>query len=384
MLKKISSLLFYSSILLLSNSVNAEELDPKFYNGEIRLSKSLFDTSAYGRDELRNTYASNDWNKLVRLVLSKKAAWDTYYFYLGRSAEELGYKKAAITYYNLAINSEKYKKCNYSSLINLCDGFNFPQDAIFRRDALLSEGKYKIWEINKGPSLQDYLKISPQSIVEISSISNIQDLKKSKFETDADFENRLASTNQDYLLTFDLDTDRKPECLSTYDHSKSTYEVKNCQLFSKDKPLFSEVVAGKSFTLANAFDKREISKKIINRYFFESDTTLSFKLNISAAEAKKIDTDLAVGILFSEKSTKVNCEICKLRERNDAIDELAKSVSELAGKPSFKTSSWKDEAFKTGVLIDDTTYIVSPKKLKKLVVFNRTNNKILYERDMTE
>ena len=110
MLKKISSLLFYSSILLLSNSVNAEELDPKFYNGEIRLSKSLFDTSAYGRDELRNTYASNDWNKLVRLVLSKKAAWDTYYFYLGRSAEELGYKKAAITYYNLAINSEKYKK----------------------------------------------------------------------------------------------------------------------------------------------------------------------------------------------------------------------------------------------------------------------------------
>ena len=144
------------------------------------------------------------------------------------------------------------------------------------------------------------------------------------------------------------------------------------------------MVAGKSFTLANAFDKREISKKIINRYFFESDTTLSFKLNISAAEAKKIDTDLAVGILFSEKSTKVNCEICKLRERNDAIDELAKSVSELAGKPSFKTSSWKDEAFKTGVLIDDTTYIVSPKKLKKLVVFNRTNNKILYERDMTE
>lgn len=112
-------------------------LDGRFYNGELRLTKSFFDKSAFGRDELREAYRKGEWVKLVNIVLSRRAAWDTYYFYLGRAAEELGYEKAAITYYGLAINSDQNKKCN--GVIDLCDGFVFPQDAQVHLDALTAD-----------------------------------------------------------------------------------------------------------------------------------------------------------------------------------------------------------------------------------------------------
>lgn len=365
-------------------AAEAETLNSEFYSGQIRLSKSFFDSSAFGRDELRDAYKNGEWIKLVNLVLSKRAAWDTYYFYLGRAAEELGHKKAAITYYDLAINSDQYKKCNVSSLINLCDGFTFPQDAQSRRDALASKGREKIYPIGTGPTLRELIALTPKGIDEISKMPDRIDLKKSKFETDEEFSKRAASISQSFFLVANLDTNRKNECESTYNHTTGAYEIIACQAFSEKTPTLTQKISGDSFTLANAFDKRVITREIHNTYYFLHNQSWKADYKISREEAKQLDSDLAVGIVFSRKSTSSECPICRSREALDATNDLAQALANFNGKPLISNQNgWRDDAFKTGVLVEYWNNLIKPEEPKTFVVFRKSDLRVIYELQIT-
>lgn len=361
-------------------TAEAEPLNSDFYSGQIRLSKSFFDSSAFGRDELRDAYKNGEWIKLVNLVLSKRAAWDTYYFYLGRAAEELGHKKAAITYYDLAINSDRYKKCNVSSMINLCDGFTFPRDAQSRRDALASKGREKTYPIGTGPTLQELITLTPKGIDEISKMPDQFNFAKSKFETDEEFSKRAENTPQSYFLAANLDTNRKNECESTYNHATSTYEIIACQAFSSKIPTLTKTTSGDPFTLANAFDKRVIAREIHNTYYLLHNQTWNATYKITREEAKKIDSDLAIGIVFSKKLTSSECPICKSREALDATNDLVQALADFKGKPlTSNNNGWRDDAFKTGVLVEYWNHFIKPDGANKFVVFRKSDLRVIYE-----
>jgi clan AA aspartic protease (TIGR02281 family) len=87
------------------------------------------------RPEFKRLYVERSWRELALKVTALGSLNDQSWFYLGMSAEGLGYNDAAIIYLNHAINvSEKLEpgiQCNYINLINNCDGLTFPNDAVF-------------------------------------------------------------------------------------------------------------------------------------------------------------------------------------------------------------------------------------------------------------
>jgi hypothetical protein len=89
-------------------------------------------TWGYNRREMRVLYTLERWEELARKVHSLGCPQDMAYYYLGRSAEGLGFYDAAKNYYNTSIlsskiNSHQYS-CGNSSLFNNCDG-RYPADA---------------------------------------------------------------------------------------------------------------------------------------------------------------------------------------------------------------------------------------------------------------
>lgn len=370
-------------MMILSGAMAAEpgKLKSEFYSGEIRLTKSMFDSSAFGRDELRALYKNGEWEKLVTTVLSKRAAWDTYYFYLGRAAEELGHKRAALTYYELAINSDKYKKCDYVSMINLCDGFKFPDAAQARIDQLTVTDE-KFWEIHEAPLLSDLTKIASEPINVIAKKPDRASFVRSKFETDEEFMQRKASAQESYFLAAPLATKDGGQCASRYDHTSGYYILQKCLMFSDIAPVLTLEEAGDKLSLANAYDKRDIQRVIYRNYSVVSDLTWSGKYKLSRDEAAKLDSELMVGILFSKKISSARCNICESRELVDASSELADVLAKTSGRSSTKgNSGWRDQAFKEGKLEDSWDYRIVPKNISKIFVYRKTDMRVIYERD---
>jgi len=105
-----------------------------FSSGEARLTCSVSCSGASGssRGKQRGFYFNSLWLDLALEVARVGFSSDQSYFYLGRAAEGLGYREAAITYYKLALLADF--KCG--GWINVCDGLDFPSDINARLEPL--------------------------------------------------------------------------------------------------------------------------------------------------------------------------------------------------------------------------------------------------------
>jgi len=101
-------------------------LDPyaAFLQGDIRLSCGLPCAGADGtsRQKYSRLYQNAVWKDLAIEILKIGFEADRNYYYLGLSAEGLGYRDAARTYYKLSLSSRF--KCN--GAFNVCDGLDIP------------------------------------------------------------------------------------------------------------------------------------------------------------------------------------------------------------------------------------------------------------------
>lgn len=109
-----------------------------FANGDTRLTCRMACAGGWGssRKSAKEMYDQQQWNELLQLVVRIGYDTDLGYFYLGRTAEALGYKAAAKTYYEFAI-SNPYKCIGV--LFNNCDGFQLPADAQVRLNQVNAE-----------------------------------------------------------------------------------------------------------------------------------------------------------------------------------------------------------------------------------------------------
>jgi len=103
-------------------------------NGDIRLTCDTSCSGSWGakRNEMKSLYENELWKDLASTVAGIGFRSDQTYFYLGRSAEGLGYEDAARTYYKLAKASYK---CD-SFPFNNCDGLVFPRQIDERLEKL--------------------------------------------------------------------------------------------------------------------------------------------------------------------------------------------------------------------------------------------------------
>lgn len=137
--RSFSRLLIASLVLVCSgcpkhiDQTNVESMLRNFENGTIELGSGSF-VYEYYQPKMKVFYLAKDWDSLAKTVIEGNFHTDKDYFYLGRSAEGLGFYVAAKRYYAKAISAFKCNKLFLSD--DPCDGFSFPRDIDVRMDAL--------------------------------------------------------------------------------------------------------------------------------------------------------------------------------------------------------------------------------------------------------
>jgi len=102
----------------------AEAMTKKFLAGEILLTCGISCSGSWGliKAKQRKFYNMELWAELAELTLKNGHEVDINYYYLGRSAEGLGFTEAAKVYYK---NALVVFEC--AGWINNCDGFDVPE-----------------------------------------------------------------------------------------------------------------------------------------------------------------------------------------------------------------------------------------------------------------
>lgn len=104
----------------------ATNLIDTFERGEARLNCGVSCSGAWGsaRRRAKKLYDQGLWEDLAIEVARVGFKADQTYYYLGRSAEELGFHEGALKYYKLGLASSY--KCD--GIFNNCDGLVFPNE----------------------------------------------------------------------------------------------------------------------------------------------------------------------------------------------------------------------------------------------------------------
>jgi hypothetical protein len=356
-------------------------LDEGFYTGELKLSYSIFGKGASGGAELRKMHDAGQWAPLVKAVVEKKFVVDTYYYYLGRAAEELGYPAAAVKYYDAVINASNMETC--TGIINNCAGFTFPRDAVVRKDIVLTGNMApgKTWTIGQGPLLADYALPAAETLNEAAQRSNAADAQpqRGKFETEEEYTKRAARPIT-RLLVLPVPAQDESRCKTEYDHALSIYKIRHCTVVNSTLPAASDTVEGTNLVLANAFDRREIKRRQHNKYMLQAAFNWAAEYQVPAAQAAALESDLMLGIEVNGLVSTKKCEICDMRELTDSMQDVSKSLASLTGnRRPAPDDGWKDKAFREGVLDEYWDYILRPTKIVRYVVFRKSDQRILFE-----
>lgn len=115
----------------------ADDFD-KFKTGKANLNCTLACGFGNGsnRKSIQELYSNQRWKDLAIVVIKVNYEKDLNYFYLGRAAEALGYKAAAETYYNKAIElSKTSKRCGYVFKYQ-CNDIDVPSESLESLEAL--------------------------------------------------------------------------------------------------------------------------------------------------------------------------------------------------------------------------------------------------------
>lgn len=80
-------------------------------------------------------YDTRNWSQLALEVIRTGSGSDVGWFYLGRSAEELGHPHAARIYYQRSVEAAAHKGISGCLGVGCC-GLDFPEDSLRRLDEL--------------------------------------------------------------------------------------------------------------------------------------------------------------------------------------------------------------------------------------------------------
>jgi len=113
----------------------------KFRSGHTVLDCTLYCSISWDlkRKQANVLLQNKQWKELALLLTQIGYSSDLSWYYLGRSAQGLGYSAAAKTYYDKSITLNKdVGSSNCKGVINLCSGHNLPADSIYHLSYLRS------------------------------------------------------------------------------------------------------------------------------------------------------------------------------------------------------------------------------------------------------
>ena len=268
--KTVVAIIFAGISSVAMAQVTLEKLGDEFTGGKLRLNQSMFGSGVGGTADLKALYDQKKWEELVLDVISKRFVVDTYYFYIGVAAEELGFPDAASVYYDLAINTDK-KCAEHQMFTDTCVGFKFPGDAIKRKSGLSGtvKGTTQIWNVSEGPKVTELVGLPASTIADLLKPTARSTSGRGKFESEEEYKKRMKGAILGYLIVTKLPTNDDQRCATSYDHSLGEYKISKCLAFSETIPVLTETIDGEPVRLSNMIDSRMI-KKIITRSYYLS------------------------------------------------------------------------------------------------------------------
>lgn len=366
-----------------ANGLSNEDKD-RLLTGNIILKYSMFGKGASGSAELRKLYDDKKWEELVSSVISKGYVVNTYYYYLGRAAEEMGAKDAAVKYFDLAIEPKKsdMDSCEDGGMWNTCAGFKFPSDAITRKASLMDQ-KLNIlakYQPGSGPRLTEVVDAKFVTLVELTQIQPSQKVNREKFETEQEYTERVKKGGNKYLVILKIKTDADANCLSTYKHDEEIYSINKCPIVAEGRPVTHVGEVRNELFLANMFDRRDIKILKSKEIYFQANFTWSQTMKIPLETAKLIDDDLYAAVLIDDFIKAESCPSCDSRRRSELMAGIIDSAGALQGR-RIDTSDvdWKKDAFKSGAIIEDFIYEITPKKVLRYYIFSGRDGRIVFE-----
>ncbi|HEY0584895.1 MAG TPA: hypothetical protein VGD52_02080, partial [Pseudoduganella sp.] len=305
----------------------------------------------------------------------------TYYFYLGAAAEELGYPEAAYKYYELAAKIPE--KCtDYSAWNDACAGFKFPGDALKRMAGLSGnvKGEVKTWLPGQGPTVSELVGLTMIPLEDVPKFNSQTLVARDKFETDEEYKARLDKVKKGFLVVSPLDAGDSRNCQSAYDHAAGEYKISKCLALLGGTPLIQRRFEGDPIRLANMYESRDIKRIVNEEYYMSSNVGWSQALKLSREEARKLDSDLMVGIAAPEFNIGKKCRSCDIRAEGENLNDIANTLANLKSKKVVDpyTAEWKKDAFLNGMIIDDWTFTIKPSKVERLVIYRRSDSRVIY------
>lgn len=379
------SALFFAIATAISTTTAAQpkpiNLPEEFKTGTLRLSQSMFGSGVRGTAELKQLYDEKKWEELIPAITSKRFVVNTYYFYLGAAAEELGFTEAASVYYELAMTIPQ--KCSeYQAFSDTCVGFRFPDDAIKRKSALAGaiKGSTQTWMLEQGPTVTELVGLAPSQIQDLTKRKANTSTSRGKFETEEEHQTRLKAIPKGFLIVTALDTDDSRNCLTTYVHATGEYKVSKCLALAESTSILKKRFEGDSVRLSNMIDSREVKKVVTETYYLKTSFAWNQTIKLTREEAQKLDGDLMVGAVVSDFEIESSCSECEARTRRETLAEAMKSAAALSNRPVDTSSvDWKREAFLAGSILEDWTYSLKPTKVLSFIVFRRSDSRVIFK-----
>lgn len=364
-----------------SAETGSTSLGNDFKSGSLKLEYSMFGKGASGAGDLKKLYDNKNWDELVKSVVSKRFVVNTYYFYLGAAAEELGYPEAAYKYYELA--TKVPEKCgDYSIWNDACAGFKFPADALKRMAGLsgTAKGEVKTWLPGQGPTVSELVGMTTIPLEDVPKFKFETLVVRDKFETDEEYKARLDKVKKGFLVVSALDASDSRNCQSAYDHAAGEYKISKCLALIGGVPLIKRRFEGEPVRLSNMYESRDIKRIVNEEYYMSSNVGWNQALQLSREEAKNLDSDLMVGIAALEFNIGKKCRSCDIRAEDENMNDLANAAANLKSKKVVDpyTAGWKKDAFLSGMIIDDWTFTIKPTKVERLVVYRRSDSRVIY------
>lgn len=217
------------------------------------------------------------------------------------------------------------------------------------------------WDLDKAPTISEVISIPLDSAETVAKLAfeytyNIE-RKKDKFESDESFKNRVSNTPplKKAFLAMPL---RTYNC-TAYDFATKMYSI-SCEGFRPTTELSTKSEVTGSMKLSNAYASRDVEMTKLSRTYLSMAEDAVGKLSMSSDEAKAIDRDLMIGVVFNVQGGDFKPDGC--------------GKSEMT---FLDSKSCKETGFKSGLAVETWDTVIIPKDMLEMVVFTKSSNKVL-------
>ena len=220
------------------------------------------------------------------------------------------------------------------------------------------------WELGKAPILSEVITTPLESAESVASRAAMYTYattrKQDKFESNEAFEARVKNTPP--LKNAFIATPLRTHDCTSYDFATKTYNI-SCRGFQRTAALSSTSKVTGTITLANAYTSRDVEMTELSRTYLSMAVDAVGKIAMSSEEAKAIDSDLMVGVVFSVSGVDYEFSGCGKGE-----------LTYLDSK------ACKELGFKSGSVANTSDKVIIPKDLLEFVVFRKSNDKVLFHK----